>query len=163
MFLLHFSVVCASQSAESHASNIQQPNTSSNNRGSGWTAQTTKFLLAVYSEHKDVPQTKKKMWDKIYKEMPFDRDQVENRFKTLWAAYKKHKNANQTSGMNRGKFEYESEMDAIFGKNHDINPKSVMWSMIDKKVNETDNLEEIGETQSRTKYPETQKEMQDTK
>ena len=103
----------------------------------------TLFLIDQFCENKndfESPLVKKKLlWEKIKNKFnerfnrQFRKEQVEGRWKTLVAAYKKHKIHQNTTGTDRKEFVYESQFDIIFEGRHDIEPAGTLSSMVSKK------------------------------
>ena len=74
------------------------------------------------------------MWGEIKDQLnersgsSFSIEQVEGRWKTLVAAFKRHKNDQNSTGRDRKDFEFEDQMEDILGNRHDVLPVCVIAS-----------------------------------
>ena len=95
-----------------------------------FTHEETLFLIDQYSHNKDNfknPLIKPKViWQDIQRNMNvkfqknFTKEQVEGRWKTVIAGYRKFKTSQNLSGRERKDFPYEKQLDEILGDRHDI-------------------------------------------
>uniref|UniRef100_UPI00358ED876 uncharacterized protein n=1 Tax=Myxine glutinosa TaxID=7769 RepID=UPI00358ED876 len=101
--------------------------------------QQTLMLIDLYQERKSKFESsvyrKKSLWEEITNELntrlgtAFNKDQIEGRWKTLWAAYKRHKRNQNSTGRDRRHFEFEDRFDDMFKDRHDVTPTCVMSSL----------------------------------
>ena len=82
-----------------------------------------------------------KMTTKGYK---FSTDQIQGRWKSLCRAYKNLKDHNNKSGNDPKHYEYENELDQVFGDDPLISPKVVSSSLKRKKLS-LDDFEKRGQ------------------
>ncbi|KAK6186853.1 hypothetical protein SNE40_006120 [Patella caerulea] len=97
------------------------------------------MLLDLYSDRKhrfeSASYKKKLLWEEIAKEInerldtTFNSQQVEGRWKNIVAAYKRHKKDQNTSGRDKKDFEYETQMNELLGKRHDVVPVCVIANL----------------------------------
>ena len=98
----------------------------------------TLLLIDLYRERKDKFNSshyrKKTLWREITEQLnersgsSFSIEQVEGRWTTLVAAFKRHKNDQNSTGRDRKDFEFEDQMEDILGNRHDVLPVCVIAS-----------------------------------
>ncbi|KAL1492588.1 hypothetical protein ABEB36_010828 [Hypothenemus hampei] len=107
--------------------------------GCAWNHTNTKIFISLYKLYKSKVGTSqlknyKKLWELLAHilnkkhNLNFTAGQVENRWRVLERNYKKVKDNNNKTGRGRKNFEFEQEMDEIFGKKRNINPKILLSS-----------------------------------
>ena len=103
-----------------------------------WQKTATLLLIDQYKKYdgkmKSGLLTKKVMWDKVSTELKskgfnYSPDQVQGRWKSLARGYKNVKDHNQKSGNDRKCYEYEDQLDDLFGNDPKIVPKVTTSSL----------------------------------
>lgn len=102
-----------------------------------WTRPQTLLLIELYSGNNEKFQNplvkKKALWEEITKSLNsrgynYTTKQVEGRWKTLTAAYRRVKDNNNSTGRGKKTLEFEQELDEIFAERHDTKPTFVISS-----------------------------------
>ncbi|KAL1510069.1 hypothetical protein ABEB36_004724 [Hypothenemus hampei] len=107
--------------------------------GCVWNQSNSKILIDLYKLYRSkVGTTKlknfKKLWEllahllKKKHNLNFTPAQIENRWRVLERNYKKVQDNNNKTGRARKNFEFQEEMNALFGKKRNINPKILLSS-----------------------------------
>jgi len=118
-----------------------------------WQKESTLLLIEHYKSYQERVNsgfiTKKAVWDQICLKMTtkgyqLSTDQIQGRWKSLCRAYKNVKDYNNKSGNDRKHYEYENELDQVFGDDPLISPKVVSSSLKRKKLS-LDDFEKGGQ------------------
>ncbi|XP_033730554.1 trihelix transcription factor GT-1-like isoform X1 [Pecten maximus] len=134
-----------------------------------WNRKATLMLIDLYKKLEESVSSgkmkKKVLWEKIAKELQsegysFCCDQVSGRWKSLMRAYKNVKDHNKKSGNNPKTYEYEEELDEIFGQNPCIVPKFTLSTNSSKRPlgddsddNDDDDDESVSSNEARKANP----------
>lgn len=105
-----------------------------------WNKTATKLLISEYKERQDKMENGRLRKNKAFGEISevmqkygykFTNEQCSTRFKTITRAYKQVKDQNARSGNGKKQYEYEKELDDLFGKRPNIQPQFVLGSATD--------------------------------
>ncbi|XP_021363126.1 dentin sialophosphoprotein-like [Mizuhopecten yessoensis] len=128
----------ASIKVESASTSTSDTAGSSTNNKLTWTDSKSRTLLHLYKDRLDgfnsFSVKNKGLWEEIKNiinkstNSSFTTTQVEGRYKTILAAYRKYKDNMKKTGAARKDFQFRTEMDEIMGDSHSITPKFVFGS-----------------------------------
>ena len=120
-----------------------------------WTVEWTRLLILTYQEHQykfqDIHFKKNIIWQAIHKDMLAAKSvvpqptiaQIENKWKTLLAAYKRTKDHNNISGNCRRGCAFQEELDKVLCSKANIRPK--VKGTVGKVVTLQDSTEDEGD------------------
>ena len=99
-----------------------------------WGRPETLLLIASYKEKYQKIQKKKELYSYISRQLQekgynFNVTQVENKCKTLLAAYRRHVDDQSQTGKKKRSFEFKRQLDELFEQNHDTRPRFIMGTM----------------------------------
>ena len=92
-----------------------------------WTTAATLMLIALYKEINKPKMKRKTLWENLSTELnkhgyDFTVQKIENNWKSRKNAYRKKKDNAKRTGEGRTTFQFESQLDDIYGEDHDTEP-----------------------------------------